>query len=280
MQLALVGELDAELTDIVGALVVGGLVPGLDALDILFVDAADVAGDMRSDFAERILAKEPRLDLHAGKAVAIDGEPCDFLVAEPRSQWQALEILGFLEQALETLAVACLHVDDRRQCVDGLVEILHPRRSDFERIGRIALRQHDTVAIGDHAAVGDDGHDGDAVALGKGLIVLMLDELEIDESAEKPAERENHDGARDQQPAPEELLLELRISQLGGAERAADGPAWRTVGASLSAIAPPSARGRWRHCSSYCNDRPQQRSARVARRHRSSAAPALRRRRE
>jgi hypothetical protein len=53
VQLALVGELDADLADVVGALVVRRLVPVGDALDVLVVDAADVADEMRRQLAER-----------------------------------------------------------------------------------------------------------------------------------------------------------------------------------------------------------------------------------
>ena len=196
---------------------------------------------MRGDFGEGILAEEPRLDLHAGKAVLIGRESRDFLVGEARAQRQALEILGLFEQALETLAVARLHVDNRGQCIDRLVEILHPRRSDFERIGRIALRQHDAIAICHHAAVGNDGYDGDAVAFRERLVVPVLDQLEIDETGEKPAECDDHQRARNQQPAPEKMLLELRVPQLGRAERTRTASLGEESAHRSSPIAQPSA---------------------------------------
>ena len=123
----------------------------------LFVDAADVADDVRGDLAVRILAEEPRLDLDAGEAVAVHREARDFLVGQTRAQRQAFEILRFLEQLPEALAVARLHVDDFRERVDRLVEILHARGLDLERVGGVALREHDAVAVGDDAAIGNDG---------------------------------------------------------------------------------------------------------------------------
>ena len=89
VQLALVRQLDADLAHVVGALVVGGLVPFRDALDVVVVDAADVADDVRGDLAVRVLAEQPRLDFHAGEAVAVDGEARHLLVREPRAQRQA-----------------------------------------------------------------------------------------------------------------------------------------------------------------------------------------------
>ena len=50
VQLALVGQLEADLADVVGALVVGGLVPVVDPVDIAIVDAADVADDDATPF--------------------------------------------------------------------------------------------------------------------------------------------------------------------------------------------------------------------------------------
>ena len=81
---------------------------------------------MRGELAERILAEQPRFDLHPGEAVAVHCEARDLLVAEPRSQREALEVLGLVEQALEALAVAGLNLDHLGELVDGLVEIFHP----------------------------------------------------------------------------------------------------------------------------------------------------------
>ena len=190
MQFALVRQLDADLADVVGALVVGGCVPLGDALDVVVVDAADVADDVRGDFAERILAEQPRLDLDAGKAVAIDGEAGDLLVRQARAQRQRLEVLRFLEQLAEPLAVARLHVDDFGQRVDRRVEIGDLRGRQFQRVRRIALRQHDAVAIGDHAAVGHDGHDRDAIRFRQRAVVAVLEDLQVDEAREEPGEGE------------------------------------------------------------------------------------------
>ena len=113
VQFALIRYFDADFADVVGALVVRGIAPFLDALDVTVVDASDVADEVRCGFAERILPEQPRLDLDARKPIAIHGEACDFLVGKPCTQGQALEILRFLEQPLESFAVARLDVDDR-----------------------------------------------------------------------------------------------------------------------------------------------------------------------
>ena len=193
----------------------------LDAVEVLVVDAADVADRVRGDLAVRVLAEEPRLDLDAGKAVAVDGEARDLLVGQPRAQRQALEVLRFLEQLAEALAVARLDVDDLGERVDRRVEILDPRRLDLERVGRVALREHDAVAVGDDAAIGHDRHDGDAISLGESLVVAVLDDLQVEEAREQRGERQQHEHAGHAQAAPEEEHLALGIAQLGRAESAA-----------------------------------------------------------
>ena len=129
VQLALVGKLDADLADVVGALVVGGLLPPGDALEVAVGDAPDVADHVRRDLAVRILAEQARLDVDAGEAIAVDGEARDLLVGQPRAQRQALEVLRLVEELAEALAVARLDVDDRRQLVDRRVEAPDPRRA-------------------------------------------------------------------------------------------------------------------------------------------------------
>src|SRR6185369_5861739 len=214
VQLALVGKLDADLADVIRAFVVGGLVPVVDARDVAVVDPADVADDMRGDLAQRVLAEEARLDLDARETVAVDGKARDFVVGEPSPQRQAFEVLRLLEQLAKAPAVARLDLDDRRELVDRLVEILYPRRLDFERVRRIALREHYAVAICDHAAIGHDRHDRDAVGLGERLVIAVLEDLQIQEAREERAERDQNDDAGDREPPLEHELRLLGIAQV------------------------------------------------------------------
>jgi len=150
----------------------------------------------------------------------IDGEARDFLVGQARAQRHAVQALGFLQQALETLAVARLDIDDLGQLVDRRVEIGHARRDDLERVGRIALGEHDAVAVGDQPAIGRDRHDGDAIAFGQRLVVAVLDDLQIDEAAEQSAEPGEHQHAGDQQEPAKAVRFALRILELGWGEGA------------------------------------------------------------
>ena len=224
MQLALIRQLDADLADVVGAFVVRRLVPFGDALDIAIVDPADVADHMRRNLGVRVLAEQPRLDLHAGKRVAMHGEARDLFVGQARAKRQALEVLRLLHQLSEPLAIAVADVDDLRERVDRLVQILDPRRRDFQRVAGVALREHDTIAVGDHAAIRHDRDDRDPVGLGQRLEMLVLDDLQVEEACEESGEREEHESAGEPQPAAEEEAVALRVAEIrtraGAAEAA------------------------------------------------------------
>ena len=122
---------------------------------------------VRADLAERVVAEQPRLDLDAREAVAVDGEARDLLVGEARADRQALEVAASPRSSLlEARAVARLDVDELGELVDGALDVAHLARRDLQRVGRVVAREHDAVAVEDQAAVGHDRHDRDAVVLG------------------------------------------------------------------------------------------------------------------
>ena len=79
MQFRLVTAFDAELANMVGAFIFERQTIGINALQIGIVDAPDMADGVRSDFAERIAAKQPGADFKTGKAETIDSKARDFL---------------------------------------------------------------------------------------------------------------------------------------------------------------------------------------------------------
>jgi hypothetical protein len=101
VQVALVALLEAGLADVVGAPVVGGVVALLDALEVAVVDAADVADHVGGEAAHRIVAEQARLQLDAGKAVALGDEAGHLFVGEPVADRQGLEALALVHQLLE-----------------------------------------------------------------------------------------------------------------------------------------------------------------------------------
>ena len=89
-------------------------------LEVAVVDAADVAEHVRSEAPSGILAEQSRLDLDAGKAVAVGDEARHLLVGQAGADRQRLEVLAFLQQLAEALAVLRLDVEDLGQFVDDV----------------------------------------------------------------------------------------------------------------------------------------------------------------
>ena len=58
------------------------------------------------------------------------------------------------------------------------------------------MRQHHAIAIGNDAAIGHSGHDGDAVVLGPRLVMLVLDHLQPEKAGEEQEKGEQHEAAR------------------------------------------------------------------------------------
>ena len=187
VQLALVGRFDADLADVVGAAVVGVDALVLERRLVVLVDAADVADHVRGDIAERVLAEQARLDLHAREAEAVGGELRDLLVGEAGADRQALGIALSTEQLAEARAVARRDLDQLGELVDRRARRSSPAREDLERVGGVVAREHHAVAVDDQAAVGHDRHDRDAVVLGLRVVVLVLDHLQVDEARQQDA---------------------------------------------------------------------------------------------
>ncbi len=221
MQFTFVRKLDPDLADVVGALVVRGLAPLVDAREIAVVDAPDIADHVRCELAVGVLPEEPGLDLDARKTVAIHREARHLVVGEARAQRKALEALRLVHELLEPPPVARLDFDDLRQRIDRLLETLDARRLDFERVCRIALREHDAVAVENHAAIRHDRHDCDPVRLGQRLVMAVLNDLQVEKAREKPDHRERDQCSGDRQAPPEEVGLAPRILELGRSQRSA-----------------------------------------------------------
>ena len=125
MQFGLVAALDAELADVVSALVIDHQVVGFNALQVGVIDAANVANGVGRDFTERVIAEQPRTDLETRKAKTIHRKACNFFVAQPVAQGQRLEILAVFEQPLETPPITWLDIDDIRQRIKCGIQIFH-----------------------------------------------------------------------------------------------------------------------------------------------------------
>ena len=218
MQRALVALLDAELADVFGAAVVAQhvLVPVLHQLLLGLVDAADVTQQVAADLAQRVLAEQPGAYVDAGEAETLGNEAGDFLVAQLGADRQRVETLAVFHQALEAAAVARRDLDHLGQRVDGGVERAGQARGrDLQGVGRVVRGQHDAVAVDDQTAIGHHRQDGDAVGLGLGRQLVMLDHLQEYQPRRQQAEADQHEHGRGQQATPEMPEFAFDVLQLG-----------------------------------------------------------------
>ena len=213
MQVFFVTLFEADLAEVFGAAVIGVVAFFFELVEFALVDAADVADDVRKEFALRILTEQARIDVDAGKAVAVGGETRDLFVGEAVADRQALEAFAFFEKFFETTAVARRDFHHRRERVDQRVDVLDLARRDFQRVGGVVVREHDAVAIDDDAAVGHDGCDRDAVGFGQRAVVLVLHHLQPEEAQEQHEEHEDDETRGDGQTQTEVVDLALRISE-------------------------------------------------------------------
>ena len=86
--------LDAQLADVFGALVIGLVFvrPVVHGFFLGLVHTADIANHVAGRFTKRVVAKQPCLDVHAGEAVALDGEFCDFFICQTRADRQGFKV--------------------------------------------------------------------------------------------------------------------------------------------------------------------------------------------
>ena len=219
VQVALVALLDADLADMLRALVVRGDVGVLKPLLVFLADAPDIADHMRPDLAHRILAKQPGLDFNPLEAPAVGREARHLLVAEPGANRQRVEGLRFAQQFLEALAVLRLHLDEFGQFVDGVVEVADLRRGDLQRIGRIVACQHHAIAIDDQSAVGHDRQDRYAIVLGQRLVFVVARDLQVDEARQQHREADQHHARGETQAHVKGMDLGFRVFQFRAATR-------------------------------------------------------------
>jgi hypothetical protein len=214
MQFELVALLKAGLADTFRALVVGRLFFGLDQIEILLVDPVDVTDDVRRRRPERVVAEEARLHINAREKIAVSRKARDLFISEPRPDRDTLERFALFEQLLEAPAILGLDIDVLADRVDRRVKILDLGRRNLEREGRVIARQNNPVAILDDATIRRDRHERDAVVLGARDVVVVLDDLQEEETPDQQAETDDHRGCGDEDARAK--AVEVRVTRVEG----------------------------------------------------------------
>ena len=163
------------------------------------------------------MAGQPRVQFHAGKTVCVDREARHLLVIQPGADRHAGEVVAFLDQFLEALAVLGGDVYQYRQPVDHVLEVIHLRGHDLQGISGKVVCKHHAVAVHDQPAVGHHRDDEYAVLLSQRVVIVVLDHLNVEKAHEQDKEGEQHGAAGDCQPQLEIVELALMVAKLDGA---------------------------------------------------------------
>ena len=149
VQLVLVGALDAELADQRRA----GVVRDVDALLVLLADRGHVAERVHAGAAERVVARQARPDLDAGKVRAIDREAREFLLGQLQPDRHRVEAAPRLDRAPRALEVLGRQQAERRPAACSVsVEVRRLLADQLELVGRPVERERHAVAVEDQPA--------------------------------------------------------------------------------------------------------------------------------
>jgi hypothetical protein len=164
------------------------------------VDGADVADGMHGGFAQRVVPRQARADIHAGELVAMHGEQRHFLVVELQFDGHAFVHLVQQDGAADIRDFFAVQETDVDQLgergIQGLdVADLLAHQLDLK--GRQVVGQHHPMAVQDQPAAGRDGLGADAVAQRLAGVVVVPQHLQIEQAAGHRQQQHGSDDARD-----------------------------------------------------------------------------------
>ncbi len=240
-------------------------------LQVLLVDAADVADDVCEQVAVGIVAGQVRLQLHAGEAPAVHREARALLLADPQFEGDRAEAAAGLARGLEAFDVLGRQGDDLAQLGQQRVHVVDLVRGDVEPERGYVLGQQAAVAVVDHAAPGHHRPRLDPVGVRARGVDVVVQHLQLEVPGAQADQRHQHAKEPQRRAAPELLGLGVRVllraagvqghATSCSADPAAARPAARTAAATTpcpaaaptssstagSARPPPGARPRRRY---------------------------------
>ena len=203
VQPVFVRAFDAGFTDVRRA----GVVAALDAFEIGGADAADVADGVRAQLAERIVARQRDLNVHAGEQVSAHGKGGGLLFREV-AQLHAFEPAVRANQIAERVVLAAIDEPELLERVQCAVEIADLLADGDELPVRPIFGYHDPVAVVDDAARRRQRVDAKAIALRQLAEPFVVQNLKLHEARDQQAgQQQDNDGGRNDARQEQPLLL-------------------------------------------------------------------------
>ena len=206
-QVVLVALLDAELADLVDALVQALVELGVVGLG----DAAHITHHVARRRAHCVGTRKSGCDVHALEGEAVQLETRDLLGIEVGAQRHAAVARRLADAVLEARDVAGGEAHHRRELFEQGVHVLHLLARHFQIEGRPVLRQQRAVAVVDQAAHRRHRHHAHAVVVGAGAEVVVLQHLQVGEPRQQQQDHQQQCDARHQHAAGEVALLLVEI---------------------------------------------------------------------
>ena len=208
VQLVLVETLDTGLADMVGA----GVIGRIQTLELLLVDAPDVADRMREVFLLRIMPHQLRRHLDARQAELVDRNASDLLFGQFEQNRHRLERTpplahAALEQGTIILA-EFQHLDHR-------IEHARPVTGAFAGHGQAeagaVVGDDHAIAVEDQPAGRRDRLHMDAVVLRQGAVMLVLNHLQVVHAHDQHAGQQDDHDAANEHPALDQASVLFMI---------------------------------------------------------------------
>jgi hypothetical protein len=115
------------------------------------------------------------------------------LIGQLAFQRHRLELVRLRKQAPKASQLPRRDLDQRTQFGQRGLQVVDPRPHQFQRIGRVVLRQDTVVAVEDQPAVGRTGHQRNAVAFGALDIVFVLHDLQVIRAPQQRDRQQRHE---------------------------------------------------------------------------------------
>ncbi len=178
---------------------------------VLVIDPANVADDVREQVAVRVAAGQVGFQLHAGITPAVHREARHFLVGDAQLERHRQEAAARLARLVEGFQVFRGDAQDLRQPGQGGIHVLDLVRGDVQPERGHVLGQQPPVAVIDHAAPGNHRPRLDAVGFRARGVGVVVQHLQLEVPAAQPDQADQHAEEAQRGAAPELFGFGARI---------------------------------------------------------------------
>ncbi len=164
--------------------------------------------------AEGVIADQLGGDLHTDQAMPVDGKHRDVFLAERQLERNRLVGPPATKQAAaKALDLRLADAHQRAQLGDEGIQIGYPFANQSKAVNGPVVGQQHAVAIENQAAGRRQRFDTQTIALGEVGEMLILKDLQLDETSHEHGAQQHHPYGGDNDPTKKHALLAPRVLQ-------------------------------------------------------------------